>query len=322
MTKPKIYITRHFPGPGIETLRERYNVTMNSSNRVLSKWQLRRAVRGVDVIVCLLTDRIDAQVLDAAGDNLKLVANYAVGYDNIDIQAAKQRDIVVTNTPGVLTHAVAEFTFALALAVARRITEADRFTRANKYRQWEPELMIGMQLEGKTMGIVGLGRIGGRVAKIAESFGMKVIYTDERRNHTLEKQYNLVFHELDTVLHEADFISLHLPLLPTTKHLIDAKALASMKPTAIVINTARGPIIHEQALIQALQNKEIAGAGLDVFEREPIISRQLARLDNVVITPHIGSATIEARNQMSEIVAANVIAMLETGKALDPVNID
>ncbi len=318
MSKPKIFITRRFPGPGIETLKEKFDVTMNSSNNVLSKWQLKRAVKDVDVIVSLLTDHIDAEIMDAAGDNLKMIANYAVGFDNIDLQAAKERDIVVTNTPGVLTNAVAEHTFALIMAVARRVVEADKFARANKYKQWEPELLLGMQLEGKTLGIVGLGRIGGRVAQIAQALGMHVIYTDEMRNKELEKMYNVEYHKLETILHEADVVSLHVPLLPTTKHLISEKELVQMKPTAILINTARGPVVDEKALIHALRKKEIAGAGLDVFEREPQISRDLERLDNVVLTPHIASATVEARDEMSEIVAKNVVAFLEKGKAINP----
>lgn len=318
MTKPKVFIARPFPGPGIEILKRRYDVTVNPTSRVLSNRQLKRAVEGVNVIVSLLTDHIDAPVMDAAGHNLKLIANYAVGFDNIDLVAAKERDIFVTNTPGTLTEAVAEHTFALVLAVARRLVEADRFVRANKYKQWEPDLMLGMQLRGKTLGIIGLGRIGGTVAQIAQGFGMAVIYSDERRNKALEKEYGVTYHKLETVLAEADIISLHVPLLPTTRHLINEHNLATMKKTAIIVNTARGPVIDESALAQALSQKKLMGAGLDVFEREPHISRRLERLPNVVLTPHIASATTEAREAMSEIVAKNVIAVLEKGKPLNP----
>ncbi len=317
-SKPKVFICRSFPGPGIELLKDRYAVTLHKKNSVLSNWQLKRAVRGADAIVSLLTDHIDAKVMDAAGPQLKVIANYAVGFDNIDIQAAKDRKIIVTNTPGVLTQAVAEHTFALIMAVARRVVEADKFTRANKYRQWEPELLLGPELKGKTLGIIGLGRIGGVVAQIAQGFGMNVIYTDEHRSKELEKEYKVTYHQLETVLKEADVISLHVPLLPTTRHLIDEHELSLMKKTAMIINTSRGPIIHEQALIHALVQKKIWGAGLDVFEREPGISRRLEQLDNVVLTPHIASATSEARHAMSEIVAKNVIAVLDTGKAINP----
>lgn len=315
---PKIFITRKFPGPGIETLEKKYDVTTNKRNKVLSKWQLKGAVRGIDAIVSLLTDKIDAEVMDAAGDNLKIIANYAVGFDNIDIAAAKEREIVVTNTPGVLTEAVAEHTFALILSVGRRIVEADWFARDNRYKQWEPELLLGIELKGKTLGILGLGRIGGVVAQIAQGFGMEVIYYDEIRNKALEKEYKVTYHQLETVIKESDVISIHVPLLPTTRHLIDTHEFSIMKPTAILINTARGPIVNEQALIHALQKKQIFGAGLDVFEHEPKISRALEHLDNVVLTPHIASATTEARDAMSKIVADNIISLFETGKALNP----
>lgn len=299
-------------------LQSRYEVSINPNDRVLSNRQLRKLVVGFDVIVSLLTDQIDAPVMDAAGEKLKLIANYAVGFDNIDLVAAKDRDIFVTNTPGTLTEAVAEHTFALVLSVARRIVEADRFVRANKYKQWEPELMLGMQMKGKTLGVLGLGRIGGLVAQIAQGFGMNVIYYDLRRNKALEKKYSVSYHQLATVLAESDIISLHVPLLPSTRHLINEHNLKTMKETAIIINTARGPVIDESALVQSLSHKKIMGAGLDVFEREPHISRILERLPNVVLTPHIASATTEAREAMSEIVAKNVIAVLEKGKPLNP----
>lgn len=316
---PKIFITRSFPGPGIEMLKERYDVGLNRRSHVLPKWQLKRAVRGVDVIVSLLTDKIDAPVMDAAGSQLKLIANYAVGFDNVDIKAAKERDILVTNTPDVLTQAVAEHTFALAITAARRIVEADRFARAGRYHQWEPELLLGIELAGKTLGIIGLGRIGGLVAQMAQGFGMETIYYDVHRNKKLEREYRLTYHEFETVLKQADIISLHVPLLPTTHHLIGAHEFSLMKKTAVLVNTARGPVVSEKALIQALRRGQIFGAGLDVFEFEPHISGELRRLPNVVITPHIASATKEAREAMGEVVAKNVIAVLEDGKPINPV---
>ncbi len=315
----KVFVTRRFPGPGLAELESRYDVTSNKGNRILSPWQLKRAVKGVDVIVSLLTDKIDIDVMRAAGSQLKLIANYAVGFDNIDVKAAKERDILVTNTPGTLTDAVAEHTIALTLAVARRIVEADYFIRDNQYKHWDPDLMIGVELKGKTFGIIGLGRIGAEAGRIAQAFGMRTIYHDEIRHKKFEQEYNIEYHHFETVLKESDVISLHVPLLPTTRHLISAQELAMMKPTAILINTARGPVVDEAALIKALQRKQIFGAGLDVFEREPKISKQLEHLANVVLTPHIASATKEARDMMSQIVADNVISVLEKGKPINPV---
>ncbi len=318
--QPKIFVTRWYPGSGLPKLVERYGAQVNKANHVLTKWQLKRAVRGVDVIVSLLTDHIDAEIMDAAGAQLKLIANYAVGFDNIDLKAAKERNIIVTNTPGAFSQSIAEHTFALILAVARRIVEADQFTVHNKYHQWEPNLLIGQELQGKTIGIIGLGRIGGGVATIAKGFGMKVIFHDEVRNKKLEKALNVAYHNLETVIEESDVISLHVPLLPTTKHLIDEHELAIMKPNAILINTSRGPVVNEQALVHALTKRQIWGAGLDVFEHEPHISKILERLPNVVMTPHIASATNEAREIMSQLVADNVIGVLEKGQPVSPVN--
>jgi glyoxylate reductase len=319
--KPKIFITRQFPGPAVELLRDRYDVVINESDRVLSKAQLMRRVRGVDVIVSLLTDAIDSEVMDAAGDQLRLIANYAIGYDNIDLQAAAERDIVVTNTPGQLAASIGEHTIALMLAVARRIVEADAFTKAHKYRQWEPALLMGQEMRGKTLGIVGLGRIGQSVVEIAQAMGMRVMYADEIRTKAIEKSHNVSYHSFEYLVEHADVLSLHVPLLPTTHHLINRHVLARMKPTAILINTARGPVVEERALIHALKTGQIYGAGLDVFEHEPIVSDALAALPNVVLTPHIASSTIEARTEMSQLVADNVMALLEEGKAITPVTL-
>ena len=316
--KAKIFITRPIPGPCIETLKARYNLTMNKQNRVLSDWQLKRSVRGADVIVSLLTDHIDSQVMEAAGPQLKLIANYAIGFDNVDLHEANKRNIIVTNTPGGLTESIAEHTCTLIFALARRIVEADSFVRAHRYHQWEPELMLGQQLQGKTLGIVGLGRIGLNVATITRAMGMSVIYHDVHRNKVLEKKHRLDYMSLNELLAKADVVSLHVPLLPSTKHLISHRELALMKNTALLINTARGPVVDERALTEALQKKKIWGAALDVFEHEPTVSRQLEKLSNVIFTPHIASATIEARNEMSKIVANNITAFLETGKALNP----
>lgn len=315
---PSVYITREFPGDGIARLQKHFDVTLNKGGRVLSTGALKRAVKDSDAIVSLLTDTIDAEVMDAAGPQLKLIANYAVGFDNIDLLAAKQRGIFVTNTPGVLTESVAEHTFALLMAVALRIVEADKFVRRNKYKQWEPDLFLGMQLRGKTLGLIGLGRIGAGVARMAQAFDMKTIYYDEIRHKDLEKEFGVEYHQFETVLKQADVISLHVPLTPKTKHLIGAAELKAMKSNAIIINTARGAVIDEAALVHALATKEIWGAGLDVFEHEPKINHQLQKMNNVVLTPHIGSATAEARDMMSQIVADNCVAVFDTGKPLNP----
>lgn len=316
---PRIFITRPFPGPGIAMLKDQFAVACNEKNRILTKQELKKAVKGVDAIVSLLTDSIDVEIMDAAGDQLRLISNYAIGYDNIDLRIAKERKITVTNTPGVLTHAIAEHTFALTFAIARRILEADQFTREHKYKHWDPFLFTGLELKGKTLGIIGLGRIGLATAEIAQKLEMKVIYNDQVRNHKIEKQHDISYHHFETVLKDADVISLNVPLLPTTHHLISKKELSLMKPTAILINTARGPVVDEKALIAALKKKEIFGAGLDVFEFEPNVSDALTQLPNVVLTPHIASATEEARSEMSKIVARNVIEFFEKGKAVTPV---
>lgn len=321
MAQPKIFITRLFPGSAIELLTSRYDVQINADDTVLSPDELKRSVAGVDAIVALLTDKITAEVMDAAGLQLKLIANYAVGFDNIDIAAAKARGITVTNTPGTLGEAVSEYTFALVLAVARKVVPADQFMKAHRYKQWEPALFLGMELKGKTFGAIGLGQIGAGAVRIAHGFGMKSLYYDAVRHYALEKALGVQQVSLEELLRGSDIVSLHVPLTETTHHLIGAEQLQQMKSTAILINTARGPIIDEAALIEALKNGQIAGAGLDVFENEPTISNELASLPNVVLTPHVGSATIEARQAMSQIVADNVISFFEEGKALTPVEI-
>ncbi|MDP3771862.1 MAG: D-glycerate dehydrogenase [bacterium] len=312
----KIFITRAIPSRGLELLQQKgYKVTVNPDDRVLTKDELTTALDagGYDAVLCLLTDKIDAGVLDAAGKQCKIFANYAVGFDNIDMKAAAERGILISNTPGVLTDSVAEHAFALMLAAAHRIPESDRFTRAGKYHGWEPMLLLGTDMVKKTLGIVGLGRIGSRVAHHAvRGFDMSVIYYDVKRNEDFEKEFNASFHEnVDDVFREADFISIHVPLLETTRHLVNAEQLAMMKKTAILVNTSRGPIVDEAALVEALKNKTIRGAALDVFEREPALAPGLADLDNVILTPHTASATEETRQAMSVLAAENIIAALE-----------
>ncbi|MEY3784608.1 MAG: hypothetical protein RLZZ230_930 [Candidatus Parcubacteria bacterium] len=260
----------------------------------------------------LLTDTINESVLTAA-PQVKIVSNYAVGFNNIDVPALNAAGVVVTNTPGVLTDTVAEYTVALILTVAKRIAEGDRFTRAERYEGWAPELLLGSDLQGKTLGIVGAGRIGSGVARrMVSGFGMKVKYYDIARSEALEAEVACDYCEsLEDVLRTADVVSIHVPLLPQTQHLINAERLAMMKSSAYLINTSRGPVIDEVALVEALKNKVIRGAGLDVYENEPALAAGLAELENVVLTPHIASASEETRDKMSELVAENMIAFFK-----------
>ncbi len=319
--KPIVAVTRKIPEAGLSLLRAKFDLRLNKKDGVLAAPELKKIVKGASGVVALLTDKIDDSVLSAAGRELKVIANFAVGYDNVDLVAAKKRKIIVTNTPGVLTEAVAEHAIALLMAVARRIVESDKFTRAGRYEGWEPELLLGPELSGKTLGIIGLGRIGSRVAELAAlGLRMKIIYYDNgNRNRELEGKFGAEAVSMRKVITASDAISIHVPLLPTTRHLFGKAELASMKPSAILINTSRGPVVDEKALAAALKNKVIWGAGLDVFEFEPKISPELLKLDNVVMTPHTASATIEARNAMATLAAKNIIAVLEGRAALTPV---
>lgn len=313
---PKVFITRQIPEEGPKLLREQgYDVVIAPQDAVISREALIKGVRGVDALLSLLTDKIDAEVMYVAGPQLKIIANYAVGFDNIDIAEAKKRGIMVSNTPEVLSETVAEHTFSLMLAVAHRIPESDRFIRAGKFRGWEPMLLLGRDLSKKTLGIVGLGRIGALVAKHAvKGFDMRVIYYDIKPNPNFEKEYGARFVDLEMLLKEADFVTIHVPLLPATRHLISQDQFAMMKKTAYLINTSRGPIVDEVALVEALKNGEIAGAALDVYEDEPGLSPGLAELENVVLTPHTASATIETRSRMADLAAENIIAALSGGE--------
>ncbi|MBU4030621.1 D-glycerate dehydrogenase [Patescibacteria group bacterium] len=308
----KIFVTRQIPEVGINLLEEKgWDVSVGPEGSI-SREDLLEGVKGVDAILSVLTEKIDGEVMDAAGSQLKIVANYAVGYNNIDVAEAKKRGVVVTNTPGVLTDTVADHAVGLILAVAQRIAEGDKYTREGKYKAWGPKLFLGGDIKGKTLGIVGLGRIGFAVAeRLMKGFEMKVIYYDIKRNEELEKEHNIEYREINDLLKEADFVSLHTALTDETKHLINAERLELMKPTAYLVNTSRGPIIDEKALVEVLKNKGIAGAALDVFENEPELSPGLIELDNAILTPHIASATIGTRNKMSEMAAQNIIASLE-----------
>ncbi len=311
----KVLITRRIPELGIQMLRDKgYEVDVSPKEVPLTKSELIEMLtkKPYDAVMSLLTDPVDAEVL-AAAPSAKIFANYAVGFNNIDLKAATERKIVVSNTPDALTHTVAEHAFALLLSLASRIVEGDAFLRAGKYTGWDPLLLLGTDVRGKTMGILGAGRIGQDVAqRAALGFEMKVIYYDVKRNDDIEKKFNAEFRDtVEAVLKEADFVSIHVPLLPTTHHLMNAERLRMMKKTAYLINTSRGPVIDEVALVEALKQGVIAGAGLDVFENEPKIAPGLAELSNVVITPHIASATVGARDKMAEMAATNIIEVLE-----------
>lgn len=292
-----------------------YEVVVNkaAADRPAAKEEILGGVNGADALLSTLTDKVSAEIMDAGLPTLKIIANFAVGFDNIDVEAAKQKNILVSNTPGVLTDTVAEHTFALMLAIAHRISEGDRFSRAGLYKAWGPQLLLGSDVSGKTLGIVGLGRIGSRVAEHAvKGFGMKVLYTDLKPSADFEKEYGAVFVEkLEDLLPRCDFVSIHVPLLDSTRHLINEATLKLMKPTAYLINTSRGPIVDEKALAAALAGGMIKGAAIDVFEFEPTITPKLLELDNVILTPHIASATEETRNKMAELAAFNIIEALE-----------
>jgi lactate dehydrogenase-like 2-hydroxyacid dehydrogenase len=282
--------------------------------------ELLQGVRGADALVTLLTERVDAELLDAAGESLRIVANCAVGFDNVDVAAAAARGVVVTNTPGVLDEATADCAFGLILATSRRLVEADRFMRAGKDWIWGPQLFVGLDISGQaTLGLVGLGRIGMAVARRARAFNMRLLATGSRARGAEAGALSVEPAELDTLLRESDILSLHCPLTPDTRHLIGPDELAAMKSSSILINTARGPIVDEEALVHALSTGVIQGAGLDVYEHEPEPHRGLRELDNVVLLPHIGSAGDATRDAMGQLAVDNVRAVLTGEAALTPV---
>ncbi len=312
---PKIFVTRKIPEAGIKKLLDKgYEVEISKKNGVLTKEELIWALKEkeYDAVLCLLTDAIDGDVFDAAA-KVKIFSNYAVGFNNINLEEAKKRGLMISNTPGVLTDTVAEHTFAMMMAIACRLAEGDRMVREGKFIGWEPELLLGTDLSGKTLGILGAGRIGGEVVRHAvKGFNMKVLYYDVSRNTELEEKYGAIFCQTpEELLKSSDFVSIHVPLLPGTKHLINKERLGMMKKTAYLVNTSRGPVIDENALAEALRNGTIKGAALDVFENEPMLADGLVDLPNVLLTPHIASATEETRSQMSEMAALNIIEALE-----------
>lgn len=313
-----VFVTRVMSKESIEYLKQHFNVKINEKEKTLSKEELLENVSDCDAIMCLLTDIIDKDVIVKAG-RTKIIANCAVGYNNIDVEEAKKHGIVVTNTPDVLTDTTADLAFSLILGVSRRIVEADSYTRAGLFKEWGPTLFLGQDVANKTLGIIGAGRIGKAVAKRAIGFNMKILYTKRSRDEAFEAETGAGFVDLDTLLKESDFISVHVPLTKETYHLIGERELNLMKESAVLINTSRGPVVDEEALTYALKSRRIWGAGLDVFEKEPEINKELIKLNNVILLPHIGSATIETRGKMAMMAAQNIVEVLNGRSPINPV---
>lgn len=308
----KVFVTRNIPGDAIKELKKHFTVKVYNKDRIITRKELIKGVKWCDALLCLLTEKIDKEVIDA-NPNLKVISNYAVGYNNIDVEYATQKGIPVCNTPSQeVVDAVAEHTLALLLAIAKRVHEDEIYVREHKWKSWAPKLLLGTQVKDKTLGIIGLGRIGKGVAERAgHGLGMKVLYYDIRKDSKFEKKYKAKKVSLNTLLKKSDFITLHVNLSKKTHHLIGKKQLSLMKKTAYLINTSRGPVIDEKALTKALKNKSIAGAGLDVHETEPSTNHPLHKLNNCILTPHTASATVEVRLQMGEDAKNNIIAILK-----------
>jgi glyoxylate reductase len=305
----KIFVTRQIPGDWLEKLKAGSNeVTVSEFDRPLTAEELLEKGKGADALLTLLTDKIDGEVIEAIGPQLKIVSNYAVGFDNIKLEEVSAKGVVVTNTPSEeVNQAVAEHTWALILSLTRRIVEADQATRQGAYKGWEPDIFLGTSLRGKTLGIIGLGRIGSMVAKGAKGFEMNVLYNKRSPEPEAEKELGIKFASLDELLKDSDIVSLHVPLTDETRHMINKDSLGQMKDGSYLINTARGPIVDEHALVDALRSGHLKGAGIDVFDNEPNIHPELVGMENVILTPHIASATREARDKMGEMAVTAIL---------------
>jgi len=321
--KPKVYVTRELPERGLKTIKERFDAEVWPEYAPPPKKTIIEKAKDVDALATLLSDKIDAEVFDAA-PKLKMIAQLAVGFDNVDVQEATKRGIYVSNTPEVLTDTTADFAWTLLMALARRVVEADKYVRMGKWEVgWHPAMLQGRDVYGATMGIVGAGRIGYAVAKRATGFSMKILFYDVIPRPEMEKDFGAKKVDLDELLKQSDFVSVHVPLMKETHHLINAEKLRLMKKTAYLINNSRGPVVDEKALYEALNEGRIAGAGLDVFEQEPTsLANPLLKLDNVVVAPHISSASYETRSKMAEMVADNLIAFFEGKKPPNLINPD
>jgi glyoxylate reductase len=313
-------VTNRLPESAVEMLREAGEVRLDEREQALPRAELLELVAGVEAVLSLLHDRVDDEFLDAVGPQLRCVANVAVGYDNVDVAAAARRGVVVTNTPGVLDDATADLAMALLLAATRRVVEGDRLVRSGRPWSWGMSFMLGSSLRGKRLGIVGLGGIGRRVAERARAFGMEIAYHSRHRAPAeVEAALAAEWLPLERLLATSDVVSLHAPLTPETHHLIGREELAAMKPSAVLVNAARGPVVDEAVLAEALAERRIAAAALDVYEREPQVEPRLLELDNVVLAPHLGSATVETRAAMAELAARNAISVLSGQGPLTPV---
>ena len=311
MAKPKIYVTRQIFDEAVDRLKEATDMKYWDSEMPPSRDELLREVQDIDGLFCLLTEKIDAELFDAA-PNLKVVSNMAVGFDNIDVAEATKRGIPVGNTPGVLTETTADFAFALLMAAGRRVSEGDRYTRAGNWKTWGPMVLLGQDIHGSTLGIIGFGRIGVEMAKRAKGFGMNIVYYDVIRNEEREKEYGATYcSDVKELLAQSDFVSIHVNLTPETRHLINADTLSGMKSTAVLVNTSRGPVVDQTALYHALKDGTIGAAGLDVTEVEPIsMDDPLLTLENVIIAPHIASGSVVTRTKMSLMAVDNLMAGL------------
>lgn len=309
----KVVVTRKIPRLGIDALEDAgLEVIGNKSEKLLSKDQMKEFVKGAQAILCLILDKIDGEIMDAAGKQLKVIANFGVGFDNIDLRAAEVRKILVTNSPSNLSsRAVAEFTVGLIFDLLKRITESDEFCRKGNFGGWKPEIFLGQNLEGKTLGIIGLGRIGCLVAQMARAFGLRTVYQKKSRDQEMEKKYRLEYLSLENLLRESDIVSLHLPLTKETYHLIDESKILLMKDTAYLVNTSRGGIVDEASLVEALKKGKLAGAAIDTHEYEPEVNPELCGLPNVILTPHIASSVKEVRDDMARMAAQNIISALK-----------
>jgi len=323
MPKPKVYVTRELPERGLKIVKQYFDTEVWAEYAPPPKKVIIEKAKNADALASLLSDKIDTEVFDAA-PKLKIVAQMAVGFDNIDVQEATKRGIYVTNTPEVLTDTTADFAWALLMAIARRVVEADKYVRTGQWKVgWHPSMMQGRDIYGATIGVVGAGRIGFGVAKRAVGFNMKVLFYDVIPRPEMEKELGAKKVDLDTLFKESDFVSIHVPLMKETYHLVNADRLKLMKKTAYLINNSRGPVVDEKALYEALKEGRIAGAGLDVFEQEPTpVDNPLLKLDNVVVAPHISSASYETRSKMAEMVAENLVAFFEGRKPPNLVNPD
>ncbi len=314
----RVLVTREIPEAGLRPLED-YGVTV-LSERSPERGELLEAAQGIDGVLSTLTEKIDAEFMNAAGESLKVVANMAVGYDNVDVSTANERGIVVTNTPDVLDETTADTAFMLMLAAARRLGEGERIVRSGKWEAWGPKLLLGPDVWGKKLGIVGFGRIGQALARRARGFDMEILYSARSRREEAEGELDARYLELDELLEECDFLSLHTPLTEETTHLIGAEELGRMKPEVVLVNTSRGPVVDEAALAEALAERRIFAAGLDVYENEPEVHPRLLELENVVLAPHIGSASFETRDKMATVAGEDLRAVLRGEQPKNPVN--